>query len=211
MLFKQKTKPNLETLRSAFESQKKFLQERGYPDLVSETQDDFFADMDALWNSLSEKAGSLEFSAKGSVPLLIVPNSGDVAQTMELINASTELALTNLKAEPAVPGRWYLLLDVEDGSSTVAKSPESNLKKFTKEQRHPLTLQESMALLALRPDILNHHYVVSAGSFYIKDGQTQPLLWLLDPDHHPELHYAWIDIAHGSYGTASCAVKIIKS
>ena len=65
-------------------------------------------------------------------------------------------------------------------------------------------------------DVLENHYLISAGSFYTKpfntalgeENEVLPLLWLLDEHSNPELHYAWFHIAHGSYGTASYAIKI---
>ena len=90
----------------------------------------------------------------------------------------------------------------------VAKSPKDALKKLEKENCQALTLNESMALLTHYPDTLKNHYVISAGSFYIKENETLPLLWLSNEHGNPELHYAWFHIAHGSYGTASYSIKI---
>ncbi|MCX6723371.1 MAG: DUF5701 family protein, partial [Candidatus Staskawiczbacteria bacterium] len=104
--------------------------------------------------------------------------------------------------------QFYILLDVEDGTKMVAKSAKESLKKFTKDNRFALNLDESIALITYNPEVLKNHYLISAGSFYNKEGEDLPLLWLLDEDHNPELHYAWFDIAHGSYGAGSYAVKI---
>ena len=89
-----------------------------------------------------------------------------------------------------------------------ARSPKDSLKKFAKDGRAPLTIAESMALLLQYPKTLQDHYVVSTGTFFVKDGDEVPLLWIDDDNHNPELHYAWFDIAHGNYGAVSCALRI---
>ena len=91
----------------------------------------------------------------------------------------------------------------------VAKSPKDALRKFQKEGRSALSINESVALLTHYPELLKDHYLISAGSFYTtKDNESLPLLWLLDEHKNPELHYAWFHIAHGSYGTASYGFKV---
>ena len=132
---------------------------------------------------------------------------GDANEKIKKIHGHTELDFHNISSENA-GSNFYVLLDVEDGKNMVAKSAEVALKKFKKENRSALNLEESIALLTHYPEILVDHYFISAGSFYKKDGQSQPLLWLLDEDHNPELHYAWFDIAHGSYGAGSYLIKI---
>ncbi len=142
-----------------------------------------------------------------TIPLVLVANFKEIKHGIEKIQGHTELHLPDIKT-PELENAFYMLLDVEDGQNMVAKSAKEALKKFEKEKRHPLTIIESIALLTYYPELLKNHYLIVAGSFYQKEGQDLPLLWLLNEHGKPELHYAWFDIAHGSYGAASCAVKI---
>ncbi len=205
MFFTKKEKINVAELKTMFDSQKKVLLEKGYGDLVG--QEIFEKETQTAWQELEKNAPTISFVKHGNLPLLLVTNIKDLKQGIEKLHGHTELDISNIKAN--LPEKlFYILLDVENGHDMMAKSTEYALKKFIKQERHALTINESMALLTFYPDILKDHYVISAGSFFIKDGKELPLLWLHNEDHNPELHYAWRDIAHGSYGIASYAVKI---
>jgi hypothetical protein len=194
-LFDKKTTPNLETLRKLFNEQVKKL-EVELPTYEAEK----------LWASLEKNLKDFSFVSRGNIPLLIVTNSL-IPEGMEKIHGHTKLELENVIEENPVVAPYYLLLDVDDGRKAVAKSPQDSLKLFKKQTRLPFTLNESIALLRQYPETLKDHYLTACGSFYKKDEQEQPLLWLLDDDKHPELHYAWHHIAHGSYGAGSSAIR----
>ena len=163
--------------------------------------------LNALWKLVEEKSKNLENRVWGNIPLLIVVTKGDVNEKIIKASGHSELDFKNIFPKTN-PGDFYVILDVEDGKKMVAKSAENALKKFKKSNRFALNLNESIALLTHYPKILADHYFISAGSSYSKDDQNQPLLWLLDENHNPELHYAWFDIAHGSYGAGSYLIKI---
>ena len=208
LFFKSKEKLNIESLRSVFETQKNTLLTLGYPALLGMTPDDFTAALENTWKLLSEKVADIEITVKGNIPLLIVVEQGVLQEKIKKIHGHTELDLHNIKkTENASLSPFSILLDVEDGRKMIAKSPKDALKKFEKEHRFSLTINESIALLTHYPELLKNHYLISAGSFYSKEQEPLPLLWLLDEHGRPELHYAWFHIAHGSYGTASYKVK----
>jgi hypothetical protein len=206
MFFTKKQKLDAATLHALFNQQKQTLIQKGYPALLGMSEEEFNAQTDSLWKLVSEKLGSLEIIVKGKIPLLLVVSQGLVIEKMAKINAHTELDVANVNLPKENP--LYVLLDVEDGEHMVAKSPKDALKKFEKDNRSALTINESIALLTHYPELLKNHYLISAGSFYPKGNETLPLLWLLDEHGNPELHYAWFHIAHGSYGTASYSTKI---
>ncbi|MDO8486475.1 MAG: DUF5701 family protein [Candidatus Staskawiczbacteria bacterium] len=209
MFFKRKEKLDLNSLKTIFESQKKILLEAGYPAILNISREEFNTKIENLWRLLSEKIDDTKINIKGNIPLLLVTGQGDIKEKIKKINGHTGLDLNKIKNNDAEkPNLFYIVLDVEDGVKMVAKSAKDSLIKFKKENRHALNLDESVALLTYYPEILKNHYLISAGTFYEKENETVPLLWLLDQDHNPELHYAWFDIAHGSYGTGSYAIKI---
>lgn len=207
MFFSKKEKLNIENLKGAFELQRKNLIEKNYPELLHISLDDFNNQLNNLWKSVEEKTKDLEVVIQGNIPLLIVVTKGNINEKIKKASGHTELDFKNISQENN-SNNFYAILDVEDGQKMVAKSAKDSIKKFEKEKRSALNFQESIALITHYPEILKNHYFISAGSFYNKDGQNQPLLWLLDEDHNPELHYAWFDIAHGSYGTGSYLIKI---
>jgi GTPase SAR1 family protein len=210
MFFQKKEKLNINTLRSAFDAQKKILIEKGYLKMHGITLESFNDTLESLWKVLLEKNEHLEIKIFGDIPLLLVPQQCGLPDRIKMINGHTELNITEIEeSQQSELNPFYLVLDVEDGRKMVAKSAKDSLNKFKKENRSALNINESLALLTYYPEILKNHYLITAGTFYKKDGENLPLLWLLDEDHNPELHYAWFDIAHGSYGAGSYAIKII--
>lgn len=211
LFFTKKEKLNSDSVRSLFDAQKKTLIDLGYPEMLFTSIDDFNKKLESLWEEFIKKAANIEITKKGNVPLLLVISQGNVQEKIKKIKGHSELDFNNLEADAQIPSPMYMLLDVEDGKNMVAKSPKDALKKFQKEARHPLSINESVALLTHYPELLKDHYLISAGSFYTtKDNESLPLLWLLDEHENPELHYAWFHIAHGSYGTGSYSIKINK-
>lgn len=209
MFFKQKEKLNMDSLRKVFNDQKVILIEKKYPEMMSISLEDFNKSLESLWESFLSKADNLEIKSFGNIPFLLVPIKGAPQERIKIINGHTELDFEKIKnSDESQSNNFYILLDIEDGTKMIAKSAKDGLKKFSKENRFALNLDESIALLIYYPEILKNHYLITAGSSYNKDGDSQPLLWLLDEDHNPELHYAWFDIAHGSYGTGSYKIKI---
>ncbi len=209
MFFARKEKLNLDSLKTIFEMQKEFLLVNDYPVMLNMSSENFNSNLTDLWKSLLEKVDSIQINIKGNIPLLLVVQQGSVQEKIKKIKGHTELDFNKIKNNNQDQSNlFYILLDVEDGAKMVAKSAKDSLKRFVKENRSSLNLEESIALLTYYPKTLKNHYLISAGSFYNKEEQDLPLLWLLDEDHNPELHYAWFDIAHGSYGAGSYAIKI---
>ena len=209
MFFARKEKLNLNSLRTVFDLQKKTLLENSYPALCNMSSEDFSGKLENVWKSFSEKMGAIEINIKGNISLLLVAPQGDVREKIKKMKGHTELDFNKIKtAGQGQSNQCYILLDIEDGTKMAAKSAKEALKKFEKENRFALNLDESIALVTHYPEILKHHYLISAGSFYRKENEQLPLLWLLDENHNPELHYAWFDIAHGGYGAGSYAIKI---
>jgi len=235
MFFKRKEKIDISSLREIFDSQKKTLIKKAYPAVLNMGLENFNNNLESLWKSFSEKNANLEIKIKGNIPLLLVAQQGNLQKKIKMIKGHTGLDFDKIKKDNQTqsnpfynwqggrneneiiiptertnyinsPSYFYIILDVEDGEKMVAKSAKESLKKFKKENRFALNLDESISLLTYYPEILEDHYLITAGSFYNKEGENLPLLWLLDEDHNPELHYAWFDIAHGSYGAASYAI-----
>jgi len=209
MFFGRKEKLDLNLLHAVFESQKKTLLEKGYPSLLNISPEDFNGQLENLWKSFAEQIKNIKITVKGNMPLLLVVSHGDLQKKIQKIGGHSELDFSKINNNgPAAENKFYILLDIEDGSKMVARSSKEALKKFKKENRSALNLAESIALLTYFPGLLKKHYFIVADSFYNKGNDFFPLLWLLNDNKNPELHYAWPDIAHGSYGAGSSAIKI---
>src|SRR3989344_5517481 len=170
MFFKTKEKINLDQLRGIFDAQKQTLIRKGYQEIFG--KEIFEKEIENTWNRLQENSEKISFIKKGNVPLLLVVNFSDVKQGIEKIQGHTELDLRNIKPVKSEQA-FYILLDAEDGQNMVAKSPKDALKKFEKEKRSALNLNQSIALLTHYPKILKDHYLISAGTFYAtKDNES---------------------------------------
>jgi len=209
MFFAKKNKAEPSVLKNAFEAQSARLLKQGYPRALKIDEQQFKQKLEALWIELTSKIIDFQFEHKGTIPLLIVVGQKALPcpEQIELLGGHTNLEFEKIETTKPIDSPFYLTLDVEDGTKTIAKSPEESLRRFEKEGRSALTLEESIALLTHYPSVLKNHYLISAASLYLKENEREPLLWLLDDDDKPELHYAWFDIAHGHYGTASSATR----
>ncbi len=200
MFFRKKENFNIEQLRNVFDAQRQTLLQKGFGKMFDKNV------FETAWQKVEKIAEHAITSNSGTIPLLLVVNFKNIGEGIKSISGHTELDVNKIKTQENSP--LYAILDVEDGANMVAKSPKDALKKFEKEGRHALNINESIALLTHYPTLLKDHYLISAGIFYEKEGETLPLLWLLDEHGNPELHYAWFHIAHGSYGTPSYSTKI---
>ena len=211
--FSPKIKLDLVELRKVFDNQRKTLLNLGYPELLGLNAEQFQKETEAVWKDCADKHQNATFVQRGTIPLLLVATVKNINKALEKIHGHTDLEIPNIKMNTSVDDHFYILLDVEDGERMIAKSPKESLKRFSREKRSPLNIHESIALLTHYPHILTNHYVITAGSSLKKDKENMALLWQSDENNNLQLHYAWFDIAHGNYGTASCGAKIfiIKS
>lgn len=209
LFFNTKTKIAPADLEKEFKKQSATLLEKDYPALLGISPTDFQTALNALWQKISTEINGTSLSFTGNIPLLIVVSHLPFTTSIQHLGAHSDLDFNLFSQDtPSPQGLVYCVLDVEDGNKMIAKSPQESVRKFEKQSRFPLNLQESVALLTHHPQTLHDHYITINGTFYKKDGQKLPLLWLLDDDGEPELHYAWFNIAHGKYGAASGAKRI---
>lgn len=73
-----------------------------------------------------------------------------------------------------LPEEPYLLLDVEDGTKMLGKSPREATKLLKQERRYPFTVNHGLSLVIHSPEVIFHHNLHLSGS-RIKDAQSGKL------------------------------------
>jgi len=101
-----------------------------------------------------------------------------------------------------IPGRPYLLLDVDTGTEFCGVRPEDALVAVRERGRTPLTVAEGITLVAVRPDMLRPNRCFSLmGSR--AGNQRVPAVWI--SERRPKLGWCWDRNPHTWLGAASAA------
>lgn len=155
-------KNRLEDLGKLFDSQIQRLQDRGVPEQIVNR---FLVMRDEVVHRASNMIigiGNIPF-----IPVITLSVRG-VYDLMAMVDEEKINVLitdrTTISDTVEVPKSFfYYIYDVENGGSTIGKSPEEALKIFNEQDRSPLTVAEVSAL-AVHTDVLSKHYLIAAGS-----------------------------------------------
>lgn len=104
-----------------------------------------------------------------------------------------------------IPDQVYLLSDIDSGSEFCNVTPEKALEAITARGRTPLTIDEGIALVMVRPDMLRKNKCFSLAASRGK-GQRVPAIWI--SDRRPKLGWCWDRNPHTWLGTASCGGRL---
>ncbi|WP_078278987.1 DUF5701 family protein [Mycobacteroides franklinii] len=105
-----------------------------------------------------------------------------------------------------IPTRAYLLTDIDTGSEFCKVTPEQAVQAITARGRTPLTIDEGIALVISRPDMLRKNKCFSLAASRGK-GQRVPAIWI--SDRRPKLGWCWDRNPHTWLGTASCGRRVV--
>ena len=103
------------------------------------------------------------------------------------------------------PGAAYLLLDVERGEEFCGVRPEEALPQIVARGRTPLTIDEGIALVTQRPELLekNKCFMLSGSR---RADRRVPALWI--SERAPKLGWCWDGNPHSWLGVASAADRV---
>lgn len=104
---------------------------------------------------------------------------------------------------PAVPA--YLLLDVERGEEFCGVKPEDALPVIRGRGRTPLTIDEGIAVVTHRPELLekNKCFMLSGSR---RHDRRVPAMWI--SERAPKLGWCWDGNPHSWLGVASAAGRV---
>jgi hypothetical protein len=104
-----------------------------------------------------------------------------------------------------LPGRAYLLLDVDTGRDTLNVTPDDALTTIEAAGRSPLTIDEGIALVTQHPEA-----VAKNGGFSLLGSRCGDrrvtALWI--SQKRPKLGWCWAGNPHTWLGSASCAGRL---
>ena len=137
------------------------------------------------------------------VPLLRLVGSkkaGIVDRNHDDLSTFHPLEMLGVPAGPA-----YLLLDVERGEEFCGVRPEDALPQILARGRTPLTIDEGIALVTHRPDLLekNKCFMLSGSR---RNDRRVPALWI--SERAPKLGWCWDGNPHSWLGVASAAGRL---
>ena len=107
---------------------------------------------------------------------------------------------------PAVP---YLLWGVDTGSELCNVRPEDALVTITGRGRTPLTIDEGVALVVVRPDMLRPNKCFSLLASRTGSNQRVPAVWI--SERRAKLGWCWDRNPHTWLGAASAADRLVRA
>jgi hypothetical protein len=111
-----------------------------------------------------------------------------------------------LDAVEVPAGLAYLLVGVDVGAQYVNVTPETALQRITGRGRTPLTIQEGLALVITRPDMLRPNRCFSLAGSRTGTNQRVPAVWI--SQRRPKLGWCWDRNPHTWLGTASAGTRV---
>lgn len=203
-------------MESDLEIQIDRLVELGYPALAGMDEYAFRAVLEPL----REIAGGLDRQApllvitrdliapEARVPLLRLvggTHEGIVDRNHDDLSTFHPLEMLNVPAGPA-----YLLLDVERGEEFCGVRPEDALPQIVARGRTPLTIDEGIALVTQRPELLekNKCFMLSGSR---RNDRRVPALWITGRTprvSQAKLGWCWDGNPHSWLGVASAAGRL---
>jgi hypothetical protein len=106
---------------------------------------------------------------------------------------------------PAPDADAYLLLDPDPEPRTLNDPPAVAVPRILAAGRSPLTVEEGLAVVAQRPEVLSDESCFSLAGSRCGDRRV-PALWL--SAQRPRLGWCWQGAPHTWRGTASCAGRL---
>ncbi len=198
----------------------------GYPGLADRTEDDFRAFLEPLRTTAddlpdTDREGCADWvlvvtrdlvTPEQTVPLLRLHGPrgpGSKPGRVDRNHAEGDLAGYHPVDDAHPPAAAYLLVDVERGEEFCDVRPEDATKVVRERGRSPLTIDEGIALVTHRPDLLekNRCFMLAGSRRSDIDGDRRvPALWI--SERAPKLGWCWDGNPHTWLGLASAGARI---
>ncbi|MDF2966503.1 MAG: hypothetical protein K0Q93_281 [Nocardioidaceae bacterium] len=202
-------------VRAELDRQATVWAERGHP-----VSSDHLAALQSVLGTM-EGRGSIEDPADGDtrehVPFVLVVQSavrpaGEAMATTELggrhgsVNqhAGDIDEFQPIESVGVPESDVYLVIDVERGSEFCGTTPESAVATLAGRGRTPLTVAEGLALLTVRPDVLEKNRCFSLAGSRLGDRRV-PAIWI--SKRAPHLGWCFAGTPHSWLGVASAATR----
>lgn len=198
--------------RTELERQVTAYVELGFPALLGITDDEFRARVAPLASVAPAAPATPAVPGDGAAFVLVVPGL-DVNDTAPAMRRGSRLGVSVIDRDEAptyrplpgldVPVEPYLLVDVDTGSELCNVRPEDALVTVTGRGRTPLTIDEGVAVVVVRPDLLRPNKCFSLMGSRTGTNQRVPAVWI--SERRAKLGWCWDRNPHTWLGAASAA------
>jgi hypothetical protein len=203
-------------LRKEFRRQVQELIDLDYPELLDLDDGAFRSALKPLAKSLPSVPITTDVPPEDNVPFVLVVNgvpSAEAAARMTLKNCPARLMLNPDEIDTFrpiegvdIPGGFaYLLTDIDTGTEFCNVRPADALPVVTGRGRSALTIDEGIALVTQRPDMLRRNKCFSLLASRCGDKRV-PAIWI--SAGAPKLGWCWDGNPHTWLGSASVGARI---
>ena len=202
-----------------FDRQIKNLLEKEYPKLAGIDEDEFIKIIEPLRKHVVQMPDSKVDLENGFLPFVIVVNgliepekemsavkrNGVAGVTILRPHSSKEFKTINDEVIPESTA--YLLIGIDRGKATINLPPKEAMEIIRSEKRHPLTIEEGVAIVTQCPDFLVKNNCFSLLASRTGSDQRVPAIWI-NAKKEPNLGWCWNGNPHTWLGSASCSARI---
>jgi hypothetical protein len=207
-------------LKKEFGRQVENLLKKGYPEAAGVSTEQFLEQVNALKTNLSHINTSEINLDEGHLPFVIVIKSELVAtdKAMSLVEKDSKAGVTKLfphqptdfqtiESEAIPSGMAYLLVDIDRGKASINLPPNQAMALIKKTNRHPLTIDEGVAIVTQFPEFLMKNNCFSLLASRHTGDQRVPAIWV-NGSKNPNLGWCWDGNPHTWLGSASCQSRL---
>lgn len=208
---------NKQNLFIEFDAQVSMLLKRGYPAAAKLSNADFLRLLTPLRDRLNDIQWTEINFERGHLPFVVVIKNTVVPAelAMSLTDKDGKKGVTKLypltsrdfrvSSDEQLPeGPVYLLVDIDRGKDTINLPPNNGLKRFREIGRHPITIDEGIAILTHYPGFLIKNNCFSLLASRHTGDKRVPAIWI-NSKKEPNLGWCWDGNPHTWLGSASCS------
>ncbi|MGF7122965.1 DUF5701 family protein [Rhodococcus sp. AG1013] len=199
-----------------FDRQLDHLVRLGYPALAGRSESAFRDGLAPLRDVVAARPDADVERGEDHIPFVLVPTGLPRQETTARTALGKQQGFTVLEAGELttfrpiegvdVPdGPGYLLFDIDTGTEFLNVTPQDALVKITGDGRSPLTIDEGIALVTARPDMLRKNKCFSLLASRCGDKRV-PALWI--SDRKPKLGWCWNGNPHTWLGSAHAGERV---
>lgn len=207
-------------LEQEFERQLNNLLQKGYPEAANVSPAEFLSYVKSLKNNLLNLNVPEVDLENGYLPFVIVIKRELVPteKAMSRVEKDGKAGITKLfphesknfqiiDSEIIPDGNAYLLVDIDRGKETINLPPNEAMPLIRKAERHPLTIDEGVAIVTQFPEFLMKNNCFSLLASRHEGDQRVPAIWI-NAKKEPNLGWCWDGNPHTWLGSASCKQRL---
>lgn len=208
-------------LIAEFERQVENLLTKGYPKAAGISVQEFLHLIEPLREQVNHLSVSIVDIDRGYLPFVIVVKSELVPteKAMELVEKDEHQGITKLYPHKSIDfvnqnneniptEKVYLVVDIDRGKENRNIAPNKAMEIIKTAQRHPLTIDEGIAIITQYPAFLAKNNCFSLLASRHPKNKCVPAIWI-NANKQPNLGWCWEGNPHTWLGSASCGSRLV--